>query len=222
MRRYEEIGSEADRLFYGASHFVVSTVGAIAVGFRVYGGEYLPQEGRGLIVCNHLDGSDVLFVPAAVPNRHVTVAGRRRYMEKPLIGALFRRWGAVVVDRGQENPGREALLQSLETMKEPLRDDRLELAFASPNTRTPGKKPGATNGGIARVAQETAADVYAAVIKGSDHLRDRRVTVQFSPSLGHPDGDKPKERKEFLHHIWEVQTQMFDSIPHHQDYYTAS
>ncbi|HET9721735.1 MAG TPA: lysophospholipid acyltransferase family protein [Candidatus Saccharimonadales bacterium] len=218
-KRYEEIGvSEADRYFYALSHFVVRAVGLATVLFRTEGAENLPQDGRGLIVSNHLHWSDVLFVPSAVPKRHVVVAGRRKFMEAPVVGALFDRWGAVVIDRGQENPGREALLQSLQTIKKPLEEDRLELLFASPNTRTPGIKPGPTNGGVARAAYETATDVYAAVIKGSDRLSDQRVSVGFSSSLGYPDSDKPRERKEYLHHLWEVQTEMFDNIPHPFNY----
>lgn len=217
-KKYEEIGSEADRLFYSLGHAGVKSLGKLAVLFNVKGADNLPPEGPGLIVCNHLHWTDVLFVPTAVPDRHVVVVARRKYMEIPVVGNIFRRWGAVAIDRGQENPGREALLQSLETIKEPLNMGRLVLAFASPNTRTPGQKPGPTNGGIARAAYQAQSDVYAAVIKGSDRLSDQRVSVGFSAALGYPQTDKPKERQEFLRHIWEVQTDMFDKMPHPHNY----
>ncbi len=218
-KKYEELGSSRlDRLFYSGAHSVVGFIGKLAVNYETLGAENLPLQGRALIVSNHLNWSDVLFVPSAIPERHVVVIGRRKYMEMPILGAVFKRWGAVVIDRGMENPGREALRNSLETIKRPLTEDREVLAFASPNTRTPGLKPGLTSGGIARASYETESDVYAAVIKGSDRLKDRAVTVMFSPSLGHPESDSPKERKEYLRHIHEVQTEMFDSISHPYDY----
>src|SRR5581483_8899247 len=143
-KNYEEIGSELDRQIYAFSHATVKAIGRLSVLFKVRGAENLPSEGPGLIVCNHLHWSDILFTPTAIPNRHVVVVGRRKIMEMPVFGSVFRRWGAVVIDRGMENPGRQALLQSVETIKEPLRDGRMVLAFASPNTRTPGRKPGPT------------------------------------------------------------------------------
>lgn len=218
-KRYEEIGSEADRLIYAASHAAVNGLGTLLVNYRVEGAEQLPQTGAGLIICNHLSGSDVLFVPSAVPDRHVAVVGRRKYMEHPLYGPIFRKWGAVVVDVGKELPGREALRQAVETMKKPLDNGRLELVFGSPNTRTPGKKPGRVNSGVIEAAFETETDVYAAVIKGSDRLGSRQVTVKFSGSLGHPES--LKERRVFGRTVHEVQTEMFDSIEHPFNYQSA-
>lgn len=215
-KKYEEIGSETDRLIYASSHAAVKGLGRLLALFRVVGAEHLPKEGRGLIVCNHLNGSDVLFVPSAVPNRHVVVVGRRKYMEHPVYGPVFRRWGAVAVDVGKEMAGKEALRQAVETMKKPLFDGRLELVFGSPNTRTPGRKPGRMNSGVATAALETETDIYPAVIKGSDSLTDQRVTVMFSPSVGYPQS--LKERREFGRHVQEIQTEMFDSIPHPYNY----
>jgi 1-acyl-sn-glycerol-3-phosphate acyltransferase len=218
-KRYEEIGSQTDRLIYAASHAAVKGLGLALVLFKSTGTEHLPREGRGLIVCNHLNGSDVLFVPSAIPNRHATVVGRRKYMEHPVYGPVFRRWGAVVVDVAKEMAGRDALRQAVETMKQPLYEERLELVFGSPNTRTPGLKPGRMNSGVATAAMETQTPIYPAVIKGSDRLGDQRVTVMFAPSVGYPES--LKERRDFGRHVQQIQTEMFDSIPHPFNYLPA-
>lgn len=75
------------------------------------------------------------------------------------------------------------------------------------------------NSGIATAALETETDVYPAVIKGSDRLSDRQVTVMFSSSVGHPETFK--ERREFCKYVQEIQTEMFDSIPHPFNYLPA-
>ncbi len=188
--------------------------------FRVEGAENLPDKGAGLVLFNHLAKSDVLFAPSAVPDRHTVVVGRRKFMEMFVIGAVFRRWGAVVVDVGKENPGREALSHAVDVMKSPLEDGRLELVFGSPNTRTPGYKPSRVNSGVLTAAVETETDIYPAVIKGTDRLfQDRLVVVKFAASAGHPDS--LKERRAFGRHIQGIQTEMFDNIDHPHIYLAA-
>lgn len=211
-KRYEEIGSsEFNRLFYAFSHAAVTGLGRLIYRFRVEGAQYVPQSGRGILAFNHLHASDVLFAPTAVPERHVTVAGRRKFMETPVIGGIFERWGAVVVDRGQEQPGREALEASVARMKVPLLEERLLLVFSSPNTRTPGVKPGKPVG-IDRLAMETQTDVIPAVLKGTDQLGERLVIAKFGPSVGYPETQR--DRRSWRRHLHETQIALFDSIEH--------
>lgn len=211
-KRYEEIGdSEFDRRFYAFSHAAVNGLGRLLLNYRVEGTDHIPKQGRGIINFNHLAWPDVLFGPTAVPERHVSVAGRRKFMEMFLVSYLFKHWGAVIVDRGQEQPGREALAESVERMKEPLAAEKLLLTFASPNTRTPGVKPGRPVG-IDRVAMETQTNVMPAVVKGTDQLMKRLVVVKFGPSVGYPE--TPRDRRSWRRQLQETQLAMFDSIDH--------
>jgi 1-acyl-sn-glycerol-3-phosphate acyltransferase len=118
-KRYEEIGdSEFDRYFYAASHAAVRGIGLALFKFRIEGAPYIPMDSAAIIGSNHIDGSDVVFVPTAVPNRHVSVIGRRGVMNP-----LFNRWGAVTIDRPEK--GESLSREQLKIMQQPLLDGDL-------------------------------------------------------------------------------------------------
>ncbi len=218
LKRYEEIGSEADQLFYAANHALFYGLAWLLANFRSEGTENLPEKGRGIVLFNHLSGKDVILAPCAIP-RFAVVIGRRKYVEHPILGPYFRKLGAIAVDVGKENAGREALRQSVETMKQPLNKEQLEIVFGSPNSRTPGQKPGRVNSGVLTAALETETDIYPGVVKGTDRLSDGLMVVKIAPSAGHPDS--LKERREFGNYIHGIQTGMFDSIDHPYNYLPA-
>jgi 1-acyl-sn-glycerol-3-phosphate acyltransferase len=217
-RQYEEIGTEVDRLFYSFSHAAVNSIGRLIVGFRVEGAENISQDHAQLIVFNHLNASDVLWGPASIPRRHATVIGREGVMNKKIVGSLFRRWGAKTIHRpatGENNFA--ALREALEVMKRPLLENRLEIIYGSPNTRTPGFKPSRPISSIANVARITGVDVVPGVIKGSDRIReDRLVVVKFGKPIRHKGG--PRNDKELINDIYLSQAESFDSIEHPFEY----
>jgi 1-acyl-sn-glycerol-3-phosphate acyltransferase len=213
QKKFEEVGdSEFNRLFYSSLHAAVHGLGLVTVHYRVEGAENIPQEGRALLAFNHLHLTDILFAPAAIPDRHVTVVGRRAQIERPVIGPIFKRFNAVTIDRAKEDSSVRAMRAAKAAMRATLEEDRLMLVFGSPDTRTPGYKPGYPKRGIVSAAQDTQAPIIPAVIKGSDRLSDRRVTVKLGESVGHPTNRR--EHEEYIHGIWEIQTELFDSIPH--------
>lgn len=217
-KKYEELDtSEAARLFYSWSHAAVGGVGRLIFGFRVEGASNIPETGPAIVASNHLLDPDVLFVPTAIPNRHVTVIGREGIMNRPVQGKLFRWWGAQAIHRlatGETN--REAAERGMNTMRRPLEEGKLELIFSSPPHRTPGQKPAKPIGSIARLARETGAPVVPTVIKGSDRLKQREIVVKFGEQLYH-EGIK-KEDKEFTRHLHDIQTDLFDSIEYPFEY----
>lgn len=218
-KKYEEIGdSEIARLIYSLSHAAVGGIGRVLLGYRAEGMENIPQEGPAIIACNHLLDPDVLFVPTAVPDRHVTVIGREGIMNRPVQGRIFKLWGARAIHRvatGETN--REAMESAMAVMRGPLEENRLELIFSSPATRIPGKKPARPIGTITRLARETGAPVIPTVIKGSDRLlKNRGIVVKFGGAMHHP-GDKKYDR-EFKKRINIAQRWLFDSIPYGYEY----
>lgn len=98
-RPFEE--AEVHRLFYANSHRLVSFVGATALGIGVSGRENIPQEDGAIIAANHRHWLDILTLPSAVPDRHVTMVARHDAFETPVMGRLFEWWGAVPVHRDE-------------------------------------------------------------------------------------------------------------------------
>lgn len=199
-------------------HGVVSGLAKVLFNFEVKWAEKVPQEGPAIIVFNHLHGLDTVLTAAAVPDRTANTVGRRGIMETPVIGWMFRQWGAITIDRPATGRGTKADVEkALDVMRPPLEAGHLELIFGSPNTRTPGKKPARPIRTIARLARETGANVVPAVIKGSDRLRqDKLVAISFGDPMEHP-GQRGSDRR-FLNDVNEVQTRLFDEIWHPFEY----
>lgn len=207
-RKFEEHpGTEFDRRFYSASHATFTGLGRVIFGLRVEGAEHIPESGRVLVGFNHIDGLDTILAAIAMNRRHVTIYGRRKYMEMPVVGWAFRHWGAETIDRPGE--GEAMHRDMLDVIKLPLTRDRASLMFV-PGTRTPGMKPGWPKRGIAKFSEETKSPVIAGVLRGSDNLLKRRLTVKYSDSMDPARNRRDHER--FMYDFMRVQRSLFDSI----------
>lgn len=221
-KKYGEIPtSEWDRRAYAALHAGVKIIGASLFGFRTEGAENIPDSGRCIIASTHLHASDVFFVPAAVPNRHVTVIGRRGQMQG-LQGKFFERFGAITIDRPEDNEGkpmfsRDQLLES----EAKLEEDRLLLAFSG-GTRTPNEPPKEVRRGVVLFARHTESIIIPTVIKNSEHLmrclllglpikKLGGVIVKFGEPIDPPE--KPTEDKLVMARVLEAQREMYNSLP---------
>lgn len=215
--RFSEKWSEEEAEYYARWHSRTHRWGKRLFGYEAEGDEYVPDEGRGMLVFGHLGGLDTLAAAGAVKNRRVVAIGRRKMMEKPIVGGFFKRWDARTIDRPRDvSDPRAAAREAIRIMKEPLEEDLLELVFGMPDTRKPGIKPSFPVAGVARVAYETGSRVSPGAIKGTDHkignLIFRELRAKIGPSIAPPDGPSPRERKEWSHHLWELGTELHDSI----------
>ncbi len=90
---------------------------------QVSGLEHIPGQGGVLLVSNHISGYDTVFLPSAVSLRHplqlIWAPAKEELFRNPLLGALFRSWGAFPVRRGRDvRAGKQlgGLLQSEKVM----------------------------------------------------------------------------------------------------------
>ncbi len=211
-RRFGEHEGPAARFVYEKSHRFFNKLGSFAFGLSAGGVENIPEEGGAILALNHLHFSDVLWVPAVVPDRAVVVIGRREKVYMPVIGAYLRWMGAKAIDRPKE--GERASRDVIPTMVEPLEAGRLEVIYGSPNTRTPGIKPGFPTRGIFEAAERAQVPIVPGVVVGSDRLgsfRGAEVTVKFAPAMPYPQ--HRREHREMQYHLWGTQTELFESVP---------
>src|ERR1043166_7774881 len=127
--RFSEIAPYADPVFYEAWHDSMHRWGRI-LGYQVEGDANVPDEGRGMVIFNHIGGLDTVLGAAAIQKRPVVVIGRRKYTHMPIVGNFFRKLGAQTIDRPKDakNP-REAAREAIRIMREPLERDLLELIY---------------------------------------------------------------------------------------------
>ncbi len=193
--RFEKPFSEMEDhwLLYASSNSAVKGLGKAALGFKVYGTEFIPKEGRGLIAFNHRHWLDILLGPSAIPNRSVRMVAKKELFEdsegfakrllKRLLSSLIEKWGAIPVDR--DNPGASTTRQVLET----LRAERLAGVMPEGH-RYRMDELGELNPGVARWARLGDAPTIPGAIRGVDSvlgaIRYRSAVVLFGPPLDPP------------------------------------
>ena len=79
-------------------HLLLSFLGRVLYGLRVYGRDRLPATGPVLLISNHVTYIDGLIILAAAP-RHVRFLITSEFFKVPVVGFALRRIGAVPMER---------------------------------------------------------------------------------------------------------------------------
>jgi len=88
---------------------------------EVVGADHIPIKGGVLVAANHISGLDTVFIPAVVLDQHpgqmIWAPAKEELFRNPILGALFRSWGAFPVKRGRDLRAGKQLGQLLRSEK---------------------------------------------------------------------------------------------------------
>lgn len=127
------------------------------------GGEHVPLTGGAIVVSNHLNNADPPMVQRALP-RYVTFMAKKEMIDAPIVGPLFRAWGAFPVRRG------EADLGAVRTACRVVQDGGVLMMFPE-GTRSRTGYLGAGHPGTALIARRTGAPIVPVAITGTERIR---------------------------------------------------
>lgn len=184
---FDEI--ESYRKLYSTSHHIVRFIGRALLGAKVRGGDNIPEEGAALIASKHVHWLEIFLLPTAI-DRHVSPLAREGVLEFPIIGALFKKWGAIPLPR--EDFGARGRPTWREARRR-LGQGRLVPMFPE-GTRTPGRM-GELRPGIARLALAANVITIPAATRGADSFPQallRRTITEFGEAID-PPTDKSDE-----------------------------
>lgn len=109
------------RLWALVTAYVIGVYASLLNRFRARGIEHIPHQGGVLIASNHISGYETVFLPwillRAFPLQMLWAPAKEELFRNPLLGALFRSWGAFPVRRGRDLKAGKYLGQLLETQK---------------------------------------------------------------------------------------------------------
>lgn len=153
---------------------------------RVEGLEFLPKQGPGIILMNHIGWVDPIVLVHIVP-RYIVPLAKVEVYDYPVIGIFPRLWGSIPVQRGGFD--RRAVQSSLEVLK------KNEIILVAPEgTRNPELKHG--KGGFAYLASRSGAPIIPVAIEGSPgypvirysrRWRESPITVTFGRPIVYRD-----------------------------------
>ena len=101
--------------------YLIGIYASVLNRFTTRGIEHIPRTGGVLIASNHISGYETVFLPWAVlrafPLQMLWAPAKEELFRNPLLGAIFRSWGAFPVRRGRDLKAGKHLGRLLETQK---------------------------------------------------------------------------------------------------------
>jgi 1-acyl-sn-glycerol-3-phosphate acyltransferase len=147
----------------------------------VSGTENIPASGGVLVLANHISGYDTVFIPAAVqracPWQMVWAPAKEELFDNPVLGALFRSWGAFPVKRGRDVRAGKQLGELLNSEKVMLFPE---------GTRHKDGKLGAGNRGVGKLIYDHRPVVLPTSLQGINGWKFPGVGQQGKMHFGKP------------------------------------
>jgi 1-acyl-sn-glycerol-3-phosphate acyltransferase len=149
-----------------------------AFGFHVTGAERIPRTGGVIVAVNHAANYDPVLIGVACP-RQLAFIAKIELFQNPVLRWLFRRLGAIPLNRGAADSG------ALRAAVGALNDGKPLLLFPE-GTRSKTGEFQKGRRGVGMLAVRSGTPILPAYLHGSFHmfrnLFKRRVAVHF----GHP------------------------------------
>jgi 1-acyl-sn-glycerol-3-phosphate acyltransferase len=130
--------------------------------YEALGGEHVPLSGGVIVVSNHLNNADPPMIQRALRRRVVFMA-KKEMMDAPVIGPLFRWWGAFPVRRG------EADLAAVRAACAVVQSGEALMMFPE-GTRSRTGRLGSGHPGTALIARRTGAPIIPVAVTGTERI----------------------------------------------------
>ncbi|MEM8737780.1 MAG: lysophospholipid acyltransferase family protein [Planctomycetota bacterium] len=194
-------------LFYRVVVKTCSQIGHVATRPRVVGREHAERPGGYLLATNHTSPMDVPVLMYTTP-RLIDFVSVVEVMGVPVVGAFYRRFNTITLDRGRVDAA------AVRTIVSRLRAGRVVCMF--PEGRITPEAESVTRGGthragLGRVARLAGVPVLPAVVLDSHRMtrpaawlptRRSRFTVAYGEALHVREDLPPREAQRDLEARW--------------------
>lgn len=148
---------------------------------KVIGVAHIPRNGGVLLLSNHISAYDTVLLPAAVqkyqPWQMIWAPAKEELFRHPVLGAIFRSWGAFPVKRGRDVRAGKKLGQLLQSEKVMLFPE---------GTRHKDGQLGKGNRGVGKLIYEHRPVVIPTTLSGINHWKLMKCGQQGRISFGSP------------------------------------
>jgi 1-acyl-sn-glycerol-3-phosphate acyltransferase len=135
-------------------------VARLLVRLRVDGLENVPRKGPFILLINHIHYLDPFVVAAAMP-RPITAMSKIENFSLPVMGLIFKLWGAIPVRRGEVDR------QAIKLVFKDLKDEDTLLLLAPEGTRSPDRALQEAHNGLAYIAHHSQAAIIPIAVTGT-------------------------------------------------------
>lgn len=174
------------RFWATLSAYVVGFYASTVNRFRIVGAEHIPATGGTLLASNHISGYETVFIPWAVlrhrPLQMVWAPAKEELFKGPLLGMLFKSWGAFPVKRGRDVRAGKRVNDLLQTEKVMLFPE---------GTRHKDGKLGKGNRGVGKLIYDTRPTVIPTALTGLNRWKfpgfAQKGQIEFGAPLDFSD-----------------------------------
>ncbi len=182
------------RFWVGISAAVIAFYATVINRCRIVGAEQIAEQGGVLFVSNHISAYDTVILPAMIlkcrPWKMVWAPAKEELFANPLLGVLFRSWGAFPVKRGRD-------LRAGKELGRLLKDDAVML-FPE-GTRHKDGRLGPGNRGVGKLIYEHQPVVIPVSLSGLNRWRlgawGQQATISFGAPLDCSDLFELEDKK---------------------------
>ena len=145
------------------------------------GTEKLPDDGRFLLVCNHLYDLDPGVPLALFPKAQLAFISKKENLRKPIIGPLMLRIQCQLIDRENDRAALKTILKCISILKE----DKASIAvFPEGGIIKDGKLLHDFRPGVFKIAQKAQVPIVVCTINGTQNIvknlkRFRSTRIDF-------------------------------------------
>jgi len=198
----EPIKSEGVMLFHRFAKLILRGLLAILIDYEVVGLENVPRKGPLIVAINHMNFLDPVLATVFIPRDIVSMA-KAELFSSPVVGFLFRLYGAFPVHRGEID--RTALRKAMTALKE-----EKALLMAPEGTRGGDWRLIKARDGVAYVSLKVSVPILPMAISGSERFwkelaRLRRAKTKIV--VGEPFLLVPKEGRASRGQLSEMTTE---------------
>ena len=177
------------------SSMIIRFYATVLNRFLIIGEKNVPADGGVLLAANHISGFDTVFIPSTViknhPGQMIWAPAKEELFRNPILGALFRSWGAFPVKRGRDVRAGKQLGQLLQTEKVMLFPE---------GTRHKDGTLGRGNRGVGKLIYEHQPVVIPTALSGINHWKFLKLgqpgSIRFGAPVDFSDLLKLEDKKE--------------------------
>ena len=156
---------EKDDKFYRTVMDIYIEALKTLVGIRLHvrGGEKIPQEGRFVLVCNHLFLADPCLLLNAFPKSQLAFISKQENQQMFIVGKLMHKIMCQVLDRDNDRSALKTILKCIQLIKE----DQVSIGVFPEGYTSKDGKLHPFRAGVFKVAQKTGVPIVVCTIQNT-------------------------------------------------------
>ena len=160
-----ETPQETDDKFYRTvmNLYIEALKTLVGIRFTVTGAEKLPQEGRFLLVCNHLFLADPALLLNAFPKAELAFITKQENEQMFIVGKLMHKILCQSLDRNNDRSALKTILKCIQLIKE----DKVSIGVFPEGYTSKDGKVHPFRPGVFKIAQKTGVPIVVCTIQNT-------------------------------------------------------